>query len=142
MTKCCRDSPALEIQFPREQGGFIIINSWRVPTGARYLSGRPHWMRVGVWASPPERPHSIQDPLPGGSGLPSRVISLGQRGRRGAARLRPRCGSRSQRLYLQGGEFSLPQRPSPAQRRLRGPGRHGRLHFFRRPATQFPRFLR
>lgn len=53
-----------------------------------------------------------------------------------------RGGALIPRDYLQGWECSLSERPSsPAQRRLRGSGCDGRPHLFRRPATQFPRFL-
>ena len=59
---CCKQSPSS----PRSSG------PWPVP-------GYPGWaqMGVGVWESPPGRPHSIQDPLPGfttcRAGAPSRV---------------------------------------------------------------------
>lgn len=70
-----RDSSSLEIHLTLIKRA--ITNSWRIPTSARdpTLGGLRGWR--WEWESPPERPHSIQDLLPGfttcRAGAPSRV---------------------------------------------------------------------
>lgn len=78
-----------------------------------------------------------QDPLAehtAGGGAPLGVIL--RAGEEGASSVKP--DSRPQTLSRM--VVLTPERPSPAQRRLRDPGCLGRLHLFRSPASQFARF--
>lgn len=71
-------------------------------------------------------------------GAPLGVILTGAAEKEGASSVKMGC---SRRRYLQCGESSLPERPSPAQRRLRRSGCLGCLHLLGRPGNQFPHFL-